>query len=117
MNKNTMIISINNKAYKLNKATRSLDASSRMIENFTQILGTYRIAGHIVQLTKNYMFGEFTQYTLDVVTGWKTEGHWAYVSSCRRLTASANIKEIVDYAHDLIEKDKEFGKKLLNLND
>lgn len=117
MNKNIMLVNINGKQYKAHKSTNAPDKDARGIENFTQVLATYKIAGHVVQLAKNYAFGEFVEYSLEVVTSWETEGRWAYVTSCRKLTSSANIKDIVDYVHDLVAKEKEFGKKLLNLND
>ena len=116
MNKNTMIISINNKQYKMNKTSCHPSASAAHIEHTAQILATYKVANHVVQLTKEFTFGEFVEYSLDVVTDWTTEGRWAYARSCRRLTAATDISKIVEYVHDLLDQEKEFGKKLLKLD-
>ena len=110
-------VTIGNNIYKFNKTSCRPGAEAAHIEHTAQILATYKVANHVVQLTKEFTFGEFVEYSLDVVTDWTTEGRWAHASSCRRLTAATDINKIVEYVHDLLDQEKEFGKNLLNLND
>ena len=111
-------VNINGMVYKFHKTSGRPGASAAHLERTAQILNTYKIAGHPVQLTKNFMYGEFVDYDLAVVTDWTVVGkNWADVKSVRILYSSKDINDIVNYAKALINKDKEFGKKLLNLND
>ena len=117
-NNNYGTVNINGMVYKFHKTSSRPGASAAHIEHTAQILNTYRIAGRPVQLTKNFMYGEFVEYSLDVVTDWTiTSKRWADVKSVRILYSSKDINDIVGFAKTLIEKDKEFGKKLLNLDD
>ena len=69
-----------------------------------------------MQLSKDFLYGEFTEYTLGVVTDWFiTSKRWADVKSVQVLYKSKDINDIVEYAKTLVEKEKEFGKNLLNL--
>nr|DAR24427.1 MAG TPA: hypothetical protein [Caudoviricetes sp.] len=111
-------VNINGSVFKFNKTSNHPGAIAAHIEHTAQVLNTYRIAGRPVQLTKNFLYGEFVDYDLSVVTDWTiVNKHWAGVKSVRILYSSKDINDIVNYAKALIEKDKEFGKKLLNLDD
>ena len=109
-------VNINGNVFKFNKTSNRPGAEAAHIEHTAQILATYKVVNHVVQLTKEFTFGEFVEYSLDVVTDWTTEGRWAYARSCRRLTAATDINKIVEYVHDLLDQEKEFGKKLLKLD-
>ena len=117
-NNNYGTVNINGMVYKFHKTSGRPGAYAAHIEHTAQILNTYRIAGRPVQLTKNFLYGEFVDYDLSVVTDWTiVNKRWVDVKSVRILYSSKDINDIVNYAKALIEKDKEFGKKLLNLGD
>ena len=110
-------VNIGNQMYKFHKTSGRPGSGAAHIERTAQILNTYRIAGHVVQLSKNFLYGEFVDYDLAVVTSWNVvDKRWADVKSVRILYKSKNIEEIVEYAKTMIDKEKEFGKKLLNLD-
>ena len=117
MNTNIMTVNVNGTSYKAYKTTNHPGAAARRIEHFTQVLATYKVANHVIELEKNFVFGEHVGYRLVVVTEWSVKGKWASTKTVRVLKQSTDIKDIVDYVHDLVAKEKEFGKKLLNLND
>ena len=110
-------VNIKGNVFKFNKTSNRPGAEAAHIERTAQILNTYKIAGHAVQLSKDFLYGEFTEYTLGVVTDWTiVNKKWADVKSVRILYKSTNIGDIVEYAKTLVEKAKEFSKNLLNLD-
>ena len=118
MNKNTniMTVNVNGKIYKAYKTTNRPGVAARRIERFTQVLATYKVANHAVELEKNFVFGEHVGYRLVVVTEWSINGKLASTKTIHVLKESENINDLVDYMRAMIDKEKEFGKKLLNLD-
>lgn len=116
MNTNIMTVNVNGTSYKAYKTTNRPGAAARRIEHFTQVLATYKVANHAVELEKNFVFGEHVGYRLVVVTEWSINGKWASTKTIRVLKESENINDLVDYMRTMVEKEKDFGKKLLNLD-